>query len=274
MGKLTSAINQLLGQITILSIATTIATKTTAQTPSLITIGKEAALTHTTNVQVWSGRSTVIDFTKTNEIITYILLADPSRAVISTDAEISSNRAKTVFLKVIQPLQFPGATTTFITNLSVKTRSSDGEEQLYTFNIVPNYGPITNNGVAISPISPGIEQKMLVAGNRVANLSDIELGLRIAINKGFTEQNDPIVFKVREFLALARNSMPLAKAAERVGVSLSVITALGEIGIERINENEQEFRAPMPEPSTSPNDPDSPVFPRQTRIPTSTTKQR
>jgi hypothetical protein len=95
-----------------------------AQTPAYKVVGQDAALATTTNVPVWAGRSTAIDFSQTGEIITYIGIADPSRAVYNTDADITTNQARTVFIRVIEPLRFPGATTTLITNLSIKTLSS------------------------------------------------------------------------------------------------------------------------------------------------------
>ena len=240
-------IKGLIAKTILIATVVTIPIKAVSQNTSLITIDRETAINRTVNVPVWAGRATVIDFTKTGEIITYILLADPSRTVVNTDADLSSNKAKTIFLKVIQPLKFPGATTTFITNLSVKTRSPDGEEQLYTFNIVPSYGQVTTNGIAISPFSPHIEQRILVSGNRMATLNDIETGLRIAISRGYTDSSDPIIFRIKEFLALARNSMPIAKAAAKARVSLSVITALGEISLDYLNDQNMPPLPPNPE---------------------------
>ena len=257
-------IKGLIAKTILIATVVTIPIKAAAQNTSLITIDRETAINRTVNVPVWAGRSTIIDFTKTGEIITYILLADPSRTVINTDATLDSQKAKTIFLKVIQPLRFPGATTRFITNLSVKTRSPDGEEQIYTFNIVPNYGQVTNNGITISPFSPYIEQRILVSGNRVATLSDIETGLRIAINRGYTDASDPIIFRIKEFLALARNSMPIAKAAAKAKVSLSVITALGEISLDYLNDQNMPPLPPNPETPTIqiPSSP-SPSLPTQ-----------
>ena len=138
-----------------------------------------------------------------------------------------------MFLKVIKPLRFPGATSTKITNLSIKTRTPDGQQHFYTFNIIPGSGTPTYNGISISPIAPGVEQTWVVGSNQVATLSDIERGLQIAIALGYTTTNDPVVFKVREFLALARNTMPIPKAAQSVHLPLSVVSSLGQLGLEK-----------------------------------------
>jgi len=204
-----------------------------AQTSALKIVGRDAATNATTNLQVWSGRSSVIDFSQTGEVIMYIRLADPSRAVFNTDAELKTNQARTIFVQPIQPLQFPGATTANITNLFVKTRSPEGIERLYTFNVVHRDGQPTNNGIAISTVVPGQEPSVTLADNRTAAIGDIERGLDIAILRGYTPPNDPVVFKVREFIALARNGTAIAKAAEKTNLSMSVVISLGQLGISR-----------------------------------------
>ena len=86
------------------------------------------------NIEVWNGRATAVDFSGVNERITQIFLADPTHFTYATDTPLDSGQATTVFLRKIQPLKFPNLTTTNITNLFVKTRTSDGKVHLYTFN--------------------------------------------------------------------------------------------------------------------------------------------
>jgi len=76
-----------------------------------------------------------------SKTIAYILLADASRVVYSTDVELETGRAKTGFLRVIQPLRFPGATTAPVTNLMVQTVDARGQNRLYTFDIVHSSNP-------------------------------------------------------------------------------------------------------------------------------------
>ncbi|MGI0493495.1 hypothetical protein ACN4EG_17065 [Alkalinema pantanalense CENA528] len=112
-----------------------------AQTSAYQVIDRATATTRTVQVQVAPGRATSISFSQTDETIAYILLADASRLVYSTDADLETGRAKTVFLRVIQPLHFPGATTTPVTNLVVQTVDSTGQNRLYTFDIVHSSNP-------------------------------------------------------------------------------------------------------------------------------------
>jgi hypothetical protein len=112
-----------------------------AQTSAYQVVDRARATTSAVQVQVAPGRATSISFSQTDETIAYILLADASRVVYSTDTELETGRAKTVFLRVIEPLRFPGATTAPVTNLMVQTVDSRGQNRLYTFDIVHSSHP-------------------------------------------------------------------------------------------------------------------------------------
>jgi hypothetical protein len=72
--------------------------------------------------------------------------------------------------------------------------------------------------------------------NRTPSASDFEKGLLIAIKKGYTAANDPVVYSVRQFLALVRNhNLSATDAAARAGVNLSVIVELAKIAFEESN---------------------------------------
>src|SRR6476469_5453512 len=101
-----------------------------AQTSAYQVVERNRATSSAVQVQVAPGRATSISFSLTDETITYILLADASQVVYSTDAELETGRAKTVFLRVIEPLRFPGATTTPVTNLMVQTVDPEGQNRL------------------------------------------------------------------------------------------------------------------------------------------------
>jgi hypothetical protein len=188
------------------------------------------------NVQVWAGRATAIDFSRVNERITQIFLADPSRFTYATDTATQSGQATTVFLRQIQPLKFPHLTRANVTNLFIKTKTEDGTARLYTFNLLPGENSPKYNGLSIAAVS-GTEQQrytLEVGLFRQATLNDIERGLISAVRRGYTPASDPIVVKIREFLALARNTSDksLVEIAQSVNLSLRVLTELGLMGIE------------------------------------------
>ncbi|MHC5719640.1 MAG: hypothetical protein ACYTX0_48265, partial [Nostoc sp.] len=154
----------------------------------------------------------------------------------------------TIFLRAIQPLKFPGATTTAITNLLVQTVDKTGQKRLYNFDIVPVRRNTGYVGIQIAnAIASGTarrrrtasessaiagQQTLLIDKNRRARVDDIETGLRIAINRGYTSKSDPVVPKVQQVLSLLRNSrVTIPEAATSVGVPVEVISELGRIAL-------------------------------------------
>nr|RNJ69401.1 MAG: hypothetical protein EDM05_08970 [Leptolyngbya sp. IPPAS B-1204] len=195
-----------------------------AQTSVYQVVDRNRATTSAVQVQVAPGRAASISFSQTDEIITYILLADASRLVYSTDAELETRRAKTVFLRVIEPLRFPGATTTPITNLMVQTVDATGQNRLYTFDIVHSSNP-RYVGVQILPAIAHSQTSSV--GNLNLMPDNIQTGLSIAITRGYTSIDDPVVSKIRQLLELLRTeNMTVAEAAYSVGVSLDVLVSL------------------------------------------------
>lgn len=197
------------------------------------TVGRDIAINSAIELLVYPGRATAIDFSLTDEALTYVLIADPSKVVFSTDAQLASGKAKTVFLRPIQTLNFPGATTATITNISIKTVDSQGKQRLYNFNIVPTNKTPEHLGIRIAPLTPETSPALKVGKGHNITASDVEKGLLVAIQKGYTAANDPVVYRVRQFLVLVRNqNLSVAGAAARAGVNLSVIVELGKIALE------------------------------------------
>lgn len=80
----------------------------------------------------------------------------------------------------------------------------------------------------------GQESTVFVDRHRVATLQDIEQGLKIAIQKGYTPATDPVVFKVREFLTLVRNGMGIPEASAKTQLSMPILISLGKLGLEKL----------------------------------------
>ena len=209
-----------------------------AQTSAYQVVDRTRATTSAVQVQVAPGRATSISFSQTDETIAYILLADASRVVYSTDAELETGRAKTVFLRVIQPLRFPGATTTPVTNLMVQTVDARGQNRLYTFDIVRNSNP-RYVGIQILPairseraiVSRSARSQLSsIIGNLSITPEKIQTGLSIAIMRGYTSIDDPVVAKVQQLLELMRiENVTVSEAAHSVGIPLEILAELGRI---------------------------------------------
>jgi len=204
------------------------------------------------DVKVWTGRATAVDFSGVNERITQIFLADPTHFTYATDTPLDNGQATTIFLRKIQPLKFPNLTTTNITNLFVKTKTTYGKAHLYTFNLLHSNSSPVYSGLSISnktPLPDGGKPTLEVGTFRRATINDIERGLVSAIRKGYTPPSDPVVTKVRKFIALARNTSDksLVEIAQNTKVSLPLLTELGLLGIE------DSLKQPLPKQPQSKN---------------------
>ncbi len=203
-------------------------------------VSQDLAISKIVNISVNPGRIAVIDFSATEQAIAYIGLGDASRVVYNTDFPLQSGSAQTIFLLPIERLDFPGTTTTRITNLVLKTVDPTGKSRLYNFQI-NHSNSITNLGVKITPTTRNLladinRDTIKVSYGRTANLDDVARGLTIAINKEFTVADDPVVGKVRRFIALARNSeLTVVESAQSADIDLAVISSLAEMALEEFS---------------------------------------
>jgi hypothetical protein len=196
------------------------------------TIGRDTAIAGSVKLQVAPGRMTTIQF-QSDEIMTAVVIADPSRMVYTTSAELGSPQAKSLFLRRIEQIDFPGATTTWVTNLMVQTVDPAGQQRLYNFDITPVSEAPRFVGVTIVPAIAG-QQTLRIANNRTASIRDIEEGLQVAIRKGYTTESDPIVAGVRQVVAIARSeNVTLADAVLRANVPLAIVSELAAIAWEQ-----------------------------------------
>ena len=225
----------LLAQASVLASESTIAANLNYQQ-----VSQETAIATGINVSVNPGRIAVIDFSATDEAISYIGLGDASRVVYNTDFPIQSGTAQTIFLLPIEELEFPGATTTRITNLVAKTVDTSGVSRVYNFQI-NHSNSVANLGIKITPqtrnaIADVDRQVIKVSYGRAANLDDVARGLTLAIDRGFTTADDPVVSKVRRFIALARNGeLSVVESAQSADVDLAVISSLAEMALDQFS---------------------------------------
>lgn len=225
----------LLAQASVLAAESTIATNLNYEQ-----VSQETAIAKSINVSVNPGRIAVIDFSATDEAIAYIGLGDASRVVYNTDFPIESGTAQTIFLLPIEELDFPGATTTRITNLVAKTVDGSGVSRVYNFQI-NHSNSVANLGIKITPqtrktIADIDRQTIEVSYGRAANLDDVARGLTLAIERGFTTADDSVVSKVKRFIALARNGeLSVIESAQAAEIDLAVISSLAEMALDQFS---------------------------------------
>lgn len=181
-------------------------------------------------VKVWSGRATAIDFSSTKQRIISVVLADPSKLVYNADSPIESGQASTLFLKQIQPLKFPGATTANLTNLFIKTVDSQGRQQLHIFNVVAAHGSPEYSNVQVSKTA-STTSSILPRLSTSKLLDRVEAGMQVAIARGLAKSDDPLFDRVRQFIIEARSGTSLAVATKRANVSHALILKLSHLGL-------------------------------------------
>ncbi|NJR61913.1 MAG: hypothetical protein HC769_25630 [Cyanobacteria bacterium CRU_2_1] len=115
-----------------------------------------------------------------------------------------------------------------VTNLMVQTVDARGQNRLYTFDIIhssnPRYvGVLILPAIARSQASPAV-------GNLNITPDRIQTGLSIAIMRGYTSIDDPVVAKVRQLLELMQTeNMTASEAAQSVGIPLDVLASLARL---------------------------------------------
>jgi hypothetical protein len=191
------------------------------------------AYRHTTDVAIFPGRTSLIDF-RTDEMIAFVQVSDPEYILYSLNAPIESGQARSILVRLSEGIEFQYLTESATPNLIVTTITRAGESRTYAFDLVRRTGlPAAGdtNGIAIVE---QVETAQNAINTRLgpATLDDLEQGLALSIKKRYTAANDPIVRRVRDVLAHARNGGVLLQLAEANNIPISVLTALGEIALE------------------------------------------
>jgi hypothetical protein len=210
-----------------------------ARMPTLNLIGATTALQEGATVQVFPGRASIINF-RTDEFITSVTLSDPTYVLYTPNAEIESGQTTALILRLSNGIPFENLSRSSKPNISITTVNSENQQTTYLFDLeiasgLPQANRQDYNGIAIVPD----DEAIVITGNIIktpkgdATMNDVERGLRISIRRGFTARADPIVNQVREVLAQARQGGSLGTIAPQMGVPLSVLSALGELGLER-----------------------------------------
>ena len=228
--------------------------------PSTSVVSQERARQYASPVWLYLGRNSVIDFSGTDEVITYVQLSDVSQVVYDTNAPIDSGAARTIILRLIQPLHVEGTYTAAIPNLVVTTVDLNGQTHTYLFDLYhsPDLVPDADDSSGIAIMSaPEVRDIRLSnqnttqpniirtdAGN--ATLNHLERGLSVAIEANYTPPDDPIVLAVREAIARARNGTPIRTAARQLHINLAVLTSLGELGIKEQDQDQDHAADDIP----------------------------
>jgi len=228
--------------------------------PSLAVVSRPRASRFATPGKLYPGRAVAIHFQTGDEAISFVQLSDLTEIVYETNAALETGQARAIFLRMVQPFAFEGQTQSSVPTLMVTTTDTSGRLRTYVFNLYPQYGQMPGeadaNGIAIVPTDVAEAERVArvrrgsgLTGATVANTvvtalgpasaADIQLGLDIAIARGYTTSTDPVTLKVEELVLETRNGADIFDTMDRLELRLPVVAALGQLGIERRNELRQ-----------------------------------
>ena len=193
----------------------------------LRTITLEEARTGS-DIAVWSGSGTNIDFSQTGEVIRRVWLDDPSRITADFDGELCDGDgcgAEIIHLRRIEGVHFTNLPETPSTLLTVVTRTPDRQTHLYQFRVTYGQGSQEYATVSVAqPRTPALPHETEIQPELV------QAGLGAVINEGIIPANSPVVARTQDFLARLAKGETASEAANNAQISMAVILRLSHKG--------------------------------------------
>ena len=197
-----------------------------------VIIPEDIAQKETIPIKIIPGQTSAIHF-ENDDRIHYLNLSDRSRIVYDLNDSPESGQAKSIFLKNIESLDFPGEITSSQPNLRVIAIDKEGVQKQYEF-IVDN-SKRHDNEISITPQKQIVPQKPANVINTdlgAATPADVSIGLKYKLKKGEISPDDPLVMYTSEVIALTLNGeQTLLALAQDLEIPLSVLSEFGRTGL-------------------------------------------
>ena len=191
-------------------------------------------------IQVWNGSGVSISFYEVKEMVKRVWIDDPSQVLIDTDGclegidqNCQNSSAGLLHLRRIKKLPVPGLPQTSATLLTVITQTASGERKVYHFQVTPSNSRPEYSQVSIISDNPSSRVTRpllspLVQTTRITK--QIRAGMSVAISNGLLNQSDELHNRIEQFLTNFQGGDEMATAANKAGVSLSLVNKLIELG--------------------------------------------
>ena len=192
---------------------------------------------------VHSGMGATVDFTQTGKIVQRAWLGDPSKVTLDADRPIEEG-SSVLFLRRINGLNFDGLPSTASTVLTTVLVSTDGSEvcqiPVSYSSTLPSYTSLK----LMPDAEPGASAIASGNGDLVArllqpssvNLDEVEAGINA--NARSLGENNPVVIRVREFIAQARNGTEQKSTAQELEIEWPLVLELSRQGKQRLSYTE------------------------------------
>ena len=192
---------------------------------------------------VHSGVGATVDFTQTGKIVQRAWLGDPSKVTLDADRPIEEG-SSVLFLRRISGLNFDGLPSTASTVLTTVLVSANGSEvcqiPVSYSSTLPSYTSLKlmpsaeSDSRAISSGDDDLVTRLLRTSS--VNLDEVEAGINAnALSLG---ENNPVVIRVREFIARARNGAEQKSTAQELEIEWPLVLELGTQGKQRLSYTE------------------------------------
>ena len=183
-------------------------------------------------INIVPGQTSAINF-ENDERVSYLVLSDRSRIVYSLNAPTDSGQARSIFLRNIKPLNFPGEITSTRPNLFVVAIDEQGKQRQYEF-VVDNTQQHDSKINIISEPKKTPKKPANVINTELGSATpeDVRIGLKYKLRKGEVSPEDPIALYTSEAIATTFNSpKTLLALAEELDIPLSVLSEFGRTGL-------------------------------------------
>ncbi|MDJ0596391.1 MAG: hypothetical protein QNJ72_41520 [Pleurocapsa sp. MO_226.B13] len=197
-----------------------------------VNIPEDIAQKETIPIKIIPGQTSAINF-KNDERVSFLILSDRSKIVYSLNAPTDSGQARSIYLRNIEPLDFPGEITSNQPNLFVVAIDELGRQRQYEFvvdntqqhdskiNIIPEKEKTPKNRANVINTELG-----------AATPEDVRIGLKYKLRKGEVSPEDPVALYTSEAIALTLNGQKtLLALAGEFDIPLSVISEFGRTGL-------------------------------------------
>ena len=197
-----------------------------------VIIPEDIAQKETIPIKIIPGQTSAIHF-ENDDRIHYLNLSDRSRIVYDLNDSPESGQARSIFLKNIKPLDFPGEITSTRPNLRIIAIDREGVQKQYEF-VVDNSGE-HDNEIFITPQEQAVSQKPANVINTdlgTATPADVNIGLKYKLKQGEISLEDPLVLYTSEAIALTLNGeQTLLDLAYQLEIPVSVLSEFGRTGL-------------------------------------------
>lgn len=210
------------------------ASNTNAET---LIINEDIAKQKPIEISIVNGQASSIALDN-GQKINFVLLPDQSQSIYTADSPIDEGKATTIYLRKIEKLEIPGATTTNKPNLQIHAVDDDGKIHRYEFYLNISTG-VERDRIVIkqAELPPSPPKKKVINTIKttygVASPEDIRLGLEFSINSGKIKNDGLLARSVKEYIALTLNGVSIFDALSQTKLNIAVIEKLATIGQEQ-----------------------------------------